>query len=306
MTQSTDITLSNQSGSSYRAEHNSINQAFGSLHKGSSEPSYVVTGMMWIDDSSTPWVVKVYDGTTSNAFMEIDPTGNTFTLINQGDGDARTELGNIGQVQDGGFNILSSVAGTNTITGSLTPAITAYATGMVIFFTPAADNTGAVTINVNSVGAKALQVNGSALTGGECSTSSVHGVVYDGTQFQLINPAVLASESVTASNLDRTVNAIGSIGGGTQDIDLDSGRTVTGTVDTSTTTFTFSNPLSGSDAFDLYLTNGGSQTVNWPASVDWAGGTAPTLTSSGLDHLVFTTPDGGTTWYGYVAGLDMQ
>jgi hypothetical protein len=104
------------------------------------------------------------------------------------------------------------------------------------------------------------------------------------------------------------VNAIGSAGGGTQDIDLDLGRTVSVTVDTSTTTFTFSNPkLTGySDAFDLYVTNGGSQTVNWPASVDWAGGTAPSLTAAGVDHLVFTTRDGGTTWYGYVAGLDMS
>lgn len=102
------------------------------------------------------------------------------------------------------------------------------------------------------------------------------------------------------------VNAIGSVGGGTQDIDLTLGRTVTATIDTSTTTFTFSNPFSGADAFDVYLTNGGSQTINWPASVDWAGGAAPTLTSSGVDHLVFTTPDGGTTWYGYVAGLDMS
>jgi len=63
-----------------------------------------------------------------------------------------------------------------------------------------------------------------------------------------------------------TVNAIGSIGGGTQDIDLESGNVVTGTVDTSTTTFTFSNPPTTGTAgsFTLILTNGGSQTVNWP------------------------------------------
>lgn len=105
-----------------------------------------------------------------------------------------------------------------------------------------------------------------------------------------------------------TVNAIGSIGGGTQDIDLESGNVVTGTVDTSTTTFTFSNPPASGTAgsFTLILTNGGSQTVNWPASVDWAGGTAPTLTTSGVDVLTFTTVDGGTIWYGFAAGLDMQ
>ncbi|MBE7465479.1 MAG: hypothetical protein HS116_18535 [Planctomycetes bacterium] len=104
------------------------------------------------------------------------------------------------------------------------------------------------------------------------------------------------------------VNAIGSIGGGTQDIDLTLGNVVTGTVDTSTTTFTFSNPPASGRAgsFTLILTNGGSQTVNWPASVDWEGGVAPTLTAAGVDVLCFTTVNAGTTWYGFVAGLDMQ
>ena len=105
-----------------------------------------------------------------------------------------------------------------------------------------------------------------------------------------------------------TVNAIGSIGGGTQDIDLESGNVVTGTVDTSTTTFTFSNPPESGKAgsFTLILTNGGSQTVNWPGAVDWAGGTAPTLTTSGVDCLTFTTVDGGTIWYGFLAGADLK
>lgn len=105
-----------------------------------------------------------------------------------------------------------------------------------------------------------------------------------------------------------TVNAIGSIGGGTQDIDLDDGRAVSATVDTSETTFTFSNPRASGqkDSFILVLTNGGSQTVNWPGSVDWAGGTGPSLTASGVDILRFITIDGGTIWYGFALGLDMQ
>ncbi|MBI2108905.1 MAG: hypothetical protein HYT93_01835 [Parcubacteria group bacterium] len=105
-----------------------------------------------------------------------------------------------------------------------------------------------------------------------------------------------------------TVNAIGSIGGGTQDIDLGLGNVVTATVDTSATTFTFSKaPASGTSGyFTLVLTNGGSQTVTWPASVDWAGATAPTLTASGVDVLTFFTVDGGTIWYGFAAGLNMS
>lgn len=105
-----------------------------------------------------------------------------------------------------------------------------------------------------------------------------------------------------------SVNAIGSIGGGTQDIDLTLGNVVTGTVDTSTTTFTFSNPpASGvSGKFTLILTNGGSQTVYWPVAVAWEAGSAPTLTAAGVDVLTFLTVDAGTTWYGFPAGLDMS
>lgn len=102
------------------------------------------------------------------------------------------------------------------------------------------------------------------------------------------------------------VNILGDLGGGTDAINLESGNVVSATVSTSTQTFTFSNPpASGYEGkIVLYLTNGGSQTVNWPASVDWVGGTAPTLTASGLDILVFTTIDGGTTWFGNLVGLD--
>ena len=105
-----------------------------------------------------------------------------------------------------------------------------------------------------------------------------------------------------------TVNAIGGTGGGTQDIDVTAGNVVTATVDTSTNTFTFSDPSATGKAcsFTLILTNGGSQTVNWPSSVDWAGGSAPSLTSSGVDILTFTTVDAGTIWYGFAAGTDMK
>lgn len=143
------------------------------------------------------------------------------------------------------------------------------------------------------------------LTGTETLTNKTLGAV------TLSGAVTGADQTVSAINIKdygEITNAIGSIGGGTQDIDLTAGNVVSGTVDTSTTTFTFSNPTASDEgcSFTLVLTNGGSQTVNWPASVDWAGGTAPTLTASGVDILTFFTIDGGTTWFGFTAGLDMQ
>ena len=123
----------------------------------------------------------------------------------------------------------------------------------------------------------------------------------------VVNHADYVVQRPNFKDYAETHQAIGSIGGGTQDIDLTSGNVVSGTVDTGTTTFTFSNPpaSANSGSFTLILTNGGSQTVNWPGSVDWAAATAPTLTTSGVDVLTFTTIDGGTIWYGFAAGLAM-
>ncbi|MGB1223917.1 MAG: hypothetical protein ACPHCN_07215 [Mycobacterium sp.] len=100
-----------------------------------------------------------------------------------------------------------------------------------------------------------------------------------------------------------TVNALGSSSGATA-IDLEDGNMVTATVG-GTITFSFSNAPAGG-GFLLFLTNGGSAAVTWPASVDWEGGTAPSLTTAGVDLLVFLTADSGTTWHGVVSSLDSQ
>ena len=90
-------------------------------------------------------------------------------------------------------------------------------------------------------------------------------------------------------------------------VDLSLGNVQTYTL-SGNQTLTFTNPpASGtSGSFTLLVTNGGSATLTWPTSVDWAGGTAPTLTASGIDAMVFTTIDGGTIWYGFAAGLDLS
>ena len=103
-------------------------------------------------------------------------------------------------------------------------------------------------------------------------------------------------------------NALGDLGGGTDAIDLTLGNSVSATVSTAAQTFTFTNPTASDElcGFTLVLTNGGSQTVNWPASVDWAGGTAPTLTTAGVDILVFITNDAGTIWHGMISSGDSK
>ena len=50
-----------------------------------------------------------------------------------------------------------------------------------------------------------------------------------------------------------------------------------------------------------------ARTITWPGTVDWAGASAPTLsTGSGdVDIFVFLTVDGGSNYYGIVLGQDL-
>ncbi len=100
--------------------------------------------------------------------------------------------------------------------------------------------------------------------------------------------------------------------GTTYTIDLTAGNVHKITL-TGSCTFTFSNPptsgTGGSLSLILIQDGTGSRTATWPASVKWAGGTAPTLTTTattGTDILTFITTDGGTIWYGFAGGLDMK
>ena len=77
-------------------------------------------------------------------------------------------------------------------------------------------------------------------------------------------------------------------------------------------TYTFANaPQSSAFGFTLKLIQDPAATgysVTWPASVNWPSAAAPTLTNSanGVDMMVFTTNDGGTNFYGFVASLDLR
>lgn len=118
--------------------------------------------------------------------------------------------------------------------------------------------------------------------------------------------APVQGTNINARRFVSTVNARGGISGA-QVLDLSLGDYITATI-AGATTFSFTNPIgSGSAAgFVLELTNGGVGAITWPASVKWPIGTAPTLTASGVDILVFSTRDGGTTWRGLLSQKDSK
>ncbi len=70
-------------------------------------------------------------------------------------------------IQNSSSTLLRNVTGTNTVTATLTPTLTAYEVGQVFHGLAANTNAGAVTLNINGLGAGAVQINNAALTGGE-------------------------------------------------------------------------------------------------------------------------------------------
>ena len=102
-----------------------------------------------------------------------------------------------------------------------------------------------------------------------------------------------------------TINK-GSISGA-QTLDYDDANyffaRVTGAV-----TWTFDNPPASGKwgAMFLELKDGGFGVQTWPTSVDWPGGTVPTLVAPGVDLLMFTTRDGGTIWHGSLTNADSK
>lgn len=100
------------------------------------------------------------------------------------------------------------------------------------------------------------------------------------------------------------VNSLGDITGSVT-IDMSIGNIVTANV-TGNITFTFTNPSPAGThtGFMIYLSNGGSHTLTWPSNVKWSNGINPTLTTTGIDILTFTTKDIGVTWNCLLLGLD--
>jgi hypothetical protein len=110
----------------------------------------------------------------------------------------------VADIQGNVITTATNVAGTNAITGTLTPSPTQYVTGQVIRFKAVNSNTAAVTAQfVSTLAALAVQRYGAALVGGEIQAGDIVELVYDGTQFQLVNavPAPLF--------LDRTNSRLG-------------------------------------------------------------------------------------------------
>lgn len=119
-------------------------------------------------------------------------------------GAARNQYPSVAQVQDGSVVTAADTGSADAYVITLTPAITAYATGQLFWVKVANTNTGASTLNVNGVGTKTVKKGGTTdVAAGDLEADKVYGFHYDGTNFQLVSAVVpTVSTSFTDSTFE--------------------------------------------------------------------------------------------------------
>lgn len=182
-------------------------------------------------------------------------------------------LPNAYDVQNGAFNTVNAT-GTNTLTVTLAPVPASYTTNMTITFKAAATNTGAVTLNVNSLGAKNIQKASSgalaALSSGDLTIGAFYTVRYDGTQFVLE----------------------GGVGGGVTSVTGSGGITVSPTTGAPNVSLNTNNAMGiGSIALLKYVGSGTLTNGSTAASGDWK---RTIISAAGAIAASATSPTG--TW----------
>lgn len=87
-----------------------------------------------------------------------------------------------------GFNYAVDTASDDTYLASV-PGVTAYTAGLVIWLNPVTDNTGACTLNINSLGAESLKtVLGADPGNNHIDAAQIVPLCYDGTNFVIMTP----------------------------------------------------------------------------------------------------------------------
>ena len=189
--------------------------------------------------------------------------------------------------------------------GAASTALIALETKLGISAAPAASASNNAFLEHSSGGTTAWT---NTLTGATIAGATLSGAIVGADQIM---------SAVVHKDYSETVYAGGDTGA-TPTIDEANGNTRTWTLNNNAT---FALPadsgLQAGTALTLILTQDGTgsrtgafQVNSATTNVKWAGGTAPTLTTtaSRADIICFVTFDGGATptWYGFVAGQDFQ
>lgn len=185
--------------------------------------------------------------------------------------------------------IADTSSSATTYTGVTSPSATgsdALFAGYRIFFNPATTNTGAATLNLGtSNGAVAIKkISGgakAALEAGDLDDNGIYELTFDGTHWIMIAPPEFSSATArtwTAAQRGE-ITALTSATTITIDMVLSNNFSVTLAHNA-----TFANPSNDTagQSGSIFITQDGtgSRTASWGTDWDFAGGTAPTLSTA--------------------------
>jgi len=258
MAQATDYSLANQSGSAFRTELNSILSAVQTLNSGSSAPGNLVAHMLFLDTNTTPATLKIRNA-ANDGFITLGTAATNFGLAGLS---GATFTGNITLNAQSDVRLADSDS--SHYIALQAPATVA---SNVTFTLPAADGTANQVLKTDASGALGF-------------TSVL--LLSETTNGQTVTGGVRAN-IVTLSD------------GANIAYDMDDGNNATVTLGGNRTLDNPSNITVGQSGSIFIVQDGtGSRTLSFGSAFDFAGGTAPTLTTAAnavdrLDFVVRTT-----------------
>ena len=181
-------------------------------------------------------------------------------------------------------------------------------------------NTGSITSGFTSIDVGAGAIAGGSFDASEGNIANVGDVQLDsltaddGTTITVNDIMDLIDNQIKQVELldySENVNTVAAAGA-TETLDMTVANVHDITLDENIT-FTFSNPSASGKACSFTLIkrqdDPGGNSTTWPASVDWAGGSAPTEDSIGTNSTYiysFMTVDAGTIWHGFLGSADSK
>lgn len=147
-----------------------------------------------------------------NAATADLPMGG-FKHTNVANASARSHYGAVGQIQDSSFHWGGTATGSGSAYAiTCSPAPSAYAAGQMFRFIANHTNATTTTLNVNSLGAKNIHGLGGRQSLGVWSGSIINGslveVIYDGTQFVILNPSETLALTAAAGTTQGTATSL--------------------------------------------------------------------------------------------------
>jgi hypothetical protein len=170
----------------------------------------VVTGTVISSTAFNALTADLANGlsTTVTKNGQTTPTANLpmggFKFTGMADGTAGTDSATVSQIQSA-YGTFLTVSGTNTLTATVSPSLTAYSAGQMFGFVAASSNTGATTIAISGLAAKSIVTPLGALNAGDIQSGYFYIIYYDGTNFQLLG----ISTSLTNLSISGTLSVVG-------------------------------------------------------------------------------------------------